>query len=193
MNTQSHPSSIVTEGTSGPGVSPSVARVNKARAALRGDAFGLLLMLLVQFAAGMFVNLFVQIPDVHPGSNSASDLGGTVQNTVWAITGSGAPSLIFHAAFGLLIVANSLRVIVEASRTERRGLMIAAAIGFLAVSAAAFNGARFLAFGQDVSSMLMSLGFALAATSYGWVLYALGALAAEPTKGAATPRSGLVG
>jgi hypothetical protein len=82
MNTQSHPSSIVTEGTFDPGLSTSAARASRARAALRGDSFGLLLMLLVQFAAGMVVNLFVQIPDVHPGSNPASDLGGTVENVV---------------------------------------------------------------------------------------------------------------
>ena len=79
----------------------------------------------------------------------------------------------------MLIAANSLRVIVAARRSGRRGLMIAAAIGFLAVSAAGFNGARFLAFGQEVSSMLMSLGFALAVACYGWVLYLLGASTAE--------------
>ena len=178
MNTQSHLSSIVARDASEPGASTSVARAVKARATLRGDAFGLLLMLLVQFAAGMVVNLFVQIPDVHPGSNPTSDIGGIVDNIVWAITGSGAPSLIFHAAFGVLLIANSLQVIVVASRTERRGLLIAAVIGFLAVSAAGFNGARFLALGQDASSMLMSLEFALAAACHGWVLYVLGASAA---------------
>jgi hypothetical protein len=183
MNTQSHPSSIVTEGASAAGVSPSAAGgPPRPPAALRGEAFGLLLMLLVQFAAGMVVNLFVQIPDVHPGSNPATDLGGTVENVVWAITGSGAPSLIFHAAFGLLLIANSLRIIVAARGTGQRGLMIATVIGFLAVSAAGFNGARFLAFGQDVSSMLMSLGFALAAACYGLILYVLGAPAAEVTE-----------
>ena len=183
MNAQSHPSSIAAGRTSDPGISTASTRAARARAALRGDSYGLLLMLLVQFAAGMAVNLFVQIPDVHPGSNPSSDLGGVVANIVWAVTGSGAPSLVFHAAFGVLLIANSLRVVAVALRAERRGLLIAAAIGFLAVGAAGFNGARFLALAQDESSMLMSLGFALAAACYGWLLFALGSPAEDAARG----------
>jgi hypothetical protein len=82
----------------------------------------------------------------------------------------------------VFLVASAIRVIVEACRPEQRGLVVATVIGFLAVSAAGFNGARFLAFGQDESSMLMSLGFALAGSRYGWVLHVLGAPAAEATE-----------
>jgi hypothetical protein len=60
--------------------------------------------------------------------------------------------------------------------------LIAAAIRFLSALAAGFNEARFLAYRQEVSSMLMALGFAFAAACYGWVLCALGASAAEASE-----------
>jgi hypothetical protein len=39
-------------------------------------------------------------------------------------------------------------------------------LGFIGILAAGFNGASFLNYGQDFSSLLMAVGFLLAAISY---------------------------
>ena len=50
--------------------------------------------------------------------------------------------------------------------------MIAASFGLAGIIAAGFNGASFLDYNEDFSSMLMSGGLALALTAYVFGLYA---------------------
>lgn len=140
---------------------------------LRGSAFGILVGLTIQFLAGMWVNLFVKIPDVHPGAKPPEYFAGSAQSVVWAITGSGLPALVFHAVWGLLLVLGSLSLAVQARRVQRRSVTVAAVLGFLLILGAGFNGASFLDFGEDFSSMIMATLFALALLCYGSVLFLL--------------------
>ncbi len=132
------------------------------RRRLRRATFGLLIGLLVQFLAGMLVNLFVQIPDSHPGSNPSEYFSGSFQSVVWAITGSGLPALVFHAVLGLLLVLGSLSLIIQARAIKRRSVTVGGVLGFLFTLGAGFNGASFLDFREDFSSMIMATLFALA-------------------------------
>ena len=144
-----------------------------ARRRVRGAAFGLLIGLVVQFLAGMWVNLFVTIPDAHPGSKPSEYFSGSAQSVVWAITGSGLPALVFHAVWGLLLVLGSAALAFQARRLHRRSLTVAAVLGFLLVLGAGFNGASFLDFGEDFSSMIMATLFALAVLCYVSILVIL--------------------
>lgn len=144
-----------------------------ARQGIRSGALVLLVGLLVQFLAGMLVNLFVQIPDHHPGSQPSEYFAGSFQSVLWAITGSGTPTLIFHAAWGLLLVLRSLAMVVEARSMRRRAITVAAVLGFLLILGAGFNGASFLDFGEDFSSMIMATLFALATLCYATILFLL--------------------
>ncbi len=145
----------------------------EARRRVRGAVLGFLVALLIQFLAGMLVNLFVTVPDAHPGTKPAEYFGGSAQSVAWAITGSGIPLLVFHAAFGLLLVVGGLAMIPRVRTVRRRSVTLLAGLGFLAILASGFNGASFLDFGEAASSMLMATLFALAMLCYAGILFVL--------------------
>lgn len=140
---------------------------------IRRQAFGLVVMLVAQFFLGMLVNLFVKVPDQHPGAKPDEYFSGSFQSVIWAISGSGVPALVLHAILGLLLVLAGGRLVVQVRRLRRRGPFVAAILGLLFVVGAGFNGASFLDFGFDVSSMIMATFFALAMLAYVFVLYAV--------------------
>jgi hypothetical protein len=130
-------------------------------------------VLLAQFLVGMVSNLFVKVPTEHPGAHPAEYFSGAVRSVGWAVT-SGPFWLSLHAGLGLLLVLGAAAALVLASVSRRRGWIVATAVGFTGVLAAGFNGASFLNYHEDVSSMLMSGGFALAMLAYLLGLHAAG-------------------
>jgi hypothetical protein len=144
-----------------------------ARPRLRRAALGMVVGLLIQFTAGMLVNLFTKIPDSHPGSNPTEYFSGAAQSVIWAISQSGLPALIFHATWGLLLMINGVVLIGLAHRIGRRAITATAVLGFVAVLAAGFNGASFLNYREDFSSMIMASCFAIAMLAYASLLYQL--------------------
>src|SRR4029077_17840235 len=62
-----------------------------------------LVMLIGQFLLGMAVNLFVKIPDQHPGATPPEYFSGVAQSVTWAIL-NGNLLLAVHAGFGLVLV-----------------------------------------------------------------------------------------
>jgi hypothetical protein len=155
------------------GVAESPLADGRATRRLRRAALGMVGGLLIEFLAGMLVNLFTTIPDNHPGSNPSEYLGGSFDSIRWAITQSGLPALVFHASLGLLLMVNGLVLILLARRVGRRSVTVSTVLGFLLVVGAGFNGASFLDFGQDYSSMLMATLFGLAVLAYTVVLFLL--------------------
>ncbi|HZU12360.1 MAG TPA: hypothetical protein VFB58_05930 [Chloroflexota bacterium] len=148
-------------------VSESPSRVR----AFRGAVFGNMLVLLVQFLLGMDANLFVKVPGHHPASNAANYFGGVAHVIPWAI-GDGALGLLrIHVVLGLLLVLGSLSLVFQAARLAERSWLIWAIVGALGVIGAGFNGASFLIYHHDFSSMLMAAGFALAVFAYAVLSY----------------------
>jgi hypothetical protein len=127
---------------------------------------GVLLLLVAQFLVGMVVNLFVNIPKDHPGARPSEYFGGSLQSVNWALGGSGLPWLEAHAGIGVLLFVAAIALLLVAIRSGCRGHVIAAAFGLAGIIAAGFNGASFLDFNEDLSSMLMSGGLALAVAAY---------------------------
>ena len=127
-------------------------------------------MLTAQFLLGMAVNLFVKIPDQHPGANPPEYFSGVAQSVTWAIL-HGDVLLAIHAGFGLVLVVAALGTLVQAVANRRRGIVASAVFGFIGVLAAGFNGGSFLNYHQDFSSMLMAAGFAVAVVAYSVGLY----------------------
>jgi hypothetical protein len=145
-------------------------RDRRSRAA-RGWAFGLLVALLVQFAIGMYVNLFAQIPLNHPGHGAHDFFAGSYHSVAWAETSPQAPLILaFHAGLGLFLVAGSLWLAVLAIRGRRAGVIWAAVLGALCVIGAGFNGASFLNYNKDANSYVMALLFAAAVLCYSVIL-----------------------
>jgi len=136
-------------------------------AALRGNAFGALAMLIVQFAIGIVVNLYATIPAKDKGSGIVGAIGRALTN--------GPASLATHAGLGLLIVLAAIALVVRSIVTRHTASIVLSAIGLAAIVSAALNGARFVADGGPANaSLAMALSTALAMLCYSIGLLLLG-------------------
>ncbi|MGH3631884.1 MAG: hypothetical protein ACRDRL_31145 [Sciscionella sp.] len=123
------------------------------------------LLLLAQFLLGMAVNLFVTIPAHHPGAHPTTYFLGSAQSIGWA-TPHGGVWLAAHVSLGLALVLGGIVTIVLATRSGSRVAIGTSVLGGASILGAAFNGASFLEFNQDYSSMIMAGLFAVAVSSY---------------------------
>jgi len=127
-------------------------------------------ILIVQFLLGMAVNLFVKIPTNHPGANPPEYFGGVATSVSWAIVHGGV-WLTLHASWGLVLVLGAIGTLIQAIRFGGGSRITFAALGFIGVLGAGFNGGSFLNYNEDFSSMLMAVGFALAMSAYTAALF----------------------
>ncbi len=125
----------------------------------------ILLLLAAQFLVGMLVNLFVVVPSNHPGTNAPEYFSGVVTGVLWVL-GHGTLWLFLHAIIGLSLFLASLILLGLAIASRRRAWIISSIVGLLGIVAAGFNGASFLNYSQNFSSLLMSIGFLLAVIPY---------------------------
>lgn len=137
---------------------------------VRVRAVVLCLLLVAQFFVGMITNLYVTIPSRHPGADAHDYFAGAASSVGWAITG-GSIWLAVHAALGLLLALGSIEFIVFAARSRSRIWIWVSVLGCAFLIGAGFNGASFLVFGKDYSSLIMAGLFALSLSSYVLGLY----------------------
>jgi hypothetical protein len=143
---------------------PSTQKTESRRAGLRHANLALLILLAVQFALGIGVNLYVTLPAAgHPGHAS------------WF--GNGA-LLALHAALGMLLILGALFVLVRAIMARNVALIVTLAAGLVAILLAAFFGSGF----TDKLTDGYSLGMALA-TAAALACYAIGLFAATRRSG----------
>ncbi len=134
-------------------------------ARLRGTSFGMLVMLIVQFAIGIVVNLYVTVP--------AADQGSLVHAFGKALSDPPG-ALASHAGLGLLIVVAAIGLVVRAVVARHVPTIAASVIGLLAIIGAAVNGVRFVADGgPDNASLAMALSTAVAMLCYAISLFVL--------------------
>jgi len=123
------------------------------------------LLLLAQYLLGMVVNIYVVLPSHHPGASASNYLSGIASGIGWLIP-DGPTWAAAHAAFGLALVVAAYAAITLARGQRSRVYLVTAALGALAITGAAFNGASFLNYGQAFSSMIMAGLWALALGCY---------------------------
>lgn len=73
----------------GQGLKGEARAGSRRRELVRGTELGLVITLVAQYLLGMVINLFVSIPESHPGSNPAEYFSGVVQSVAWAVTDGG--------------------------------------------------------------------------------------------------------
>lgn len=135
--------------------------------ALRGNTFGVLAMLIVQFAIGVVVNLYATIP--------AGDKGRGIFGAIGRALSNGPASLATHAGLGLLIVLAAIALVVRSTIARHTASIVLSVIGLAAIASATLNGARFVADGGPASaSLAMALSTAVAMLSYATGLLLLG-------------------
>lgn len=131
----------------------------------RRHAFVLLLALGLQFLFGMLTNLYVQVPAAHPGALLDNYFVGVALGVWWALAHS-ALWLRVHVALGLLLFVGAIMLVVRAVHARDRLWIIVSSLGLLGIVGAGFNGASFMNYGHDVSSLIMSATFLLALIAY---------------------------
>lgn len=114
------------------------------------------ILVVIQVAIGMVVNLYVIVPSHHPGAEPANYFAGSFHSVAWAI-GSGPVALAVHASLGLAVVAMALTLAVQAVAARAGWVTFTSVLAAALVIGAGFNGASFLDFGHNVSSLLMAL------------------------------------
>jgi hypothetical protein len=128
-------------------------------AALRGNTFGVLAMLIVQFGIGIVVNLYATIPAKDSGSGIFGAIGRALSN--------GPASLAAHAGLGLLIVLAAVALVVRSIVARHTASIVLSVMGLGAIVSAALNGARFVADGGPANaSLAMALSTAVAMLCY---------------------------
>ena len=124
-----------------------------------------LLLLAAQFLIGMVVNLYIQVPSSHPGTGASNYFSGVVQGVAWVLF-HGTSGLLIHTLLGLLLVLVSFALIGLAIASRRWLWIVLSLLAWVGVVGAGFNGASFLNYGHNISSLLMSVGFLLATVCY---------------------------
>ncbi len=115
-----------------------------------------ILLVLVQAGIGMVVNLFVTIPSSHPGARPSDYFAGSFHSVVWAVA-HGAPALAVHASLGLALVVIVIGVAGHAARLGSRAVAALSILAGMLIIGAGFNGASFLDFNGNISSLIMAL------------------------------------
>jgi len=133
-------------------------RTERRQAGLRQANLAVLIVLIVQFALGMGVNLYVTLPAAgHPGH--ASWFG----NGAW---------LALHAALGMFLILAAIFVLVRAIMARNGAIIVTSAAGLVAILLAAFFGSGFTDKLTDGYSLGMALAFAAALACYTIGLFA---------------------
>ena len=124
-------------------------------AALRGNCMGAAVLLIIEFAIGMGVNLYVALP----GHKS---FFGTV---------FGSATLATHAIVALALLGAAISALVRAIRSRRA--VVFAAAGLAAILVAAFAGASFVSSHANGASLTMALATAAGMFCYLAAVYSL--------------------
>ena len=130
--------------------------------ALRGNSFGAIVMVLVQYGLGMWVDLYGHLPASDHGANLATGFARAVSK--------GPVGLSIHAILGVLLLASAAAALVRAVRIGRAMFVGAALVGLVAIAAAGVSGARFVGSMSNGASLTMALAAAVAIGAYALIL-----------------------
>ena len=122
--------------------------------AVRRSSLGISVALLVQYALGLWVNMYVTVP--------GREQGGGVLTAVGRALADGPAALAVHAGLGLLLLLGSIALVVRAVLARAGFFVVTSVVSLLAVLGAAGSGAAFVNTGQDGASLGMGLLTAVA-------------------------------
>jgi hypothetical protein len=116
---------------------------------VRRTSLGMGIGVVVQYALGMWVNLYVTLP--------ARDQGGGFFTAIGRALANGPVALGIHAGLGLLLVLGSISLLVRSVLSRNAALIVLSAVFFLALLGAASSGASFVDSGRDSASASMAI------------------------------------
>jgi hypothetical protein len=131
---------------------------------LRANSLAALVMLLLEYGLGIWVNLYAQLP--------ASDNGASLPAAFGRAVADGPIGLSIHAVLGAVLIISAISAVVRSFGVRRPVLIGAAITGLAAVVIAALSGARFVGDGADATSMSMAIAAGVAIGAYALMLFA---------------------
>ncbi len=132
--------------------------------ALRINSLAAVVMLLIEYGLGLWLNLYAKLP--------AGDRGASVPAGFGRAVADGPAGLTIHALLGVALLASSIAVVVRAARVAGPGIIALAALGLLAIISAALNGSRFVGDQANGASLVMGLSAAVAILCYVIIMFA---------------------
>jgi hypothetical protein len=126
---------------------------------LRTQGIFLIAALVLQYALGMYVNLFVPFPD--------NATAGQLWEFAWA-----QKPLAAHILLAIIILLGAIALLVRAVLYKNKKWIVASSVGLLAILAAGASGAQFIPSQTDLYSYSMALAFLIAILAYAWGLFA---------------------
>lgn len=123
---------------------------------LRRFAMVMLVGYAAQFAVGMLLNLFVTIPDAHPGTSGDEYFSRSFTSLAWALSGAGGVALFIHALLGSALFAGAVALFVASLVRRAHGWRWLTGVAAFFTFGAFFNGMSFLDYGEDFSSAIMA-------------------------------------
>ncbi len=139
-------------------------------------------MYVLQFLAGMILNLFVTLPAKHPGSVGSNYFARSWHSLVWSLSGGGGWQLATHAGIAVLLVLGSTALFVKALIWHDKTWSIYGGIAALFTLGAFFNGMSFVDFNKNISSMIMATCWLAAVGSVMYGLFVTMQVGAKPAK-----------
>lgn len=134
----------------------------KAVRGLRTNSFAALMILLVEYGLGTWVNLYGRLPASDHGASLAAGFGRAVAH--------GPIGLSIHAVLGVALVISAATALARSILVRRVMLIALTSAGLLSVAAAALSGASFVGNGNNAWSMTMAVAAGTAIGAYALVL-----------------------
>lgn len=120
------------------------------------QAIGLLIGFGLQFLLGMTLNLFVQLPSVHPGTVGGEYFSQSWNSLVWALSFGGGWALFLHVLVALLLFAGCLGLFISGLTKHDKVWSWSGGVATFFTLGALFNGLSFVDYNHDFSSMIMA-------------------------------------
>jgi hypothetical protein len=130
---------------------------------LRPNSFAAVVMLLIEYGLGIWVNLYAQIPASDKGKGTFAAFGAAVAN--------GPVALTLHALLGTLLLVTAITLVIRAVLARKAAATVISAVALLAIIAAWLSGARFTGDGADGASFGMAMATAVALLCYVIILF----------------------
>lgn len=128
---------------------------------LRFVNLAVLVLVLIEYGIGMYVNLYVTIPK--------ADHGGSIGTAI----SNGPATIGIHVVLGLLLALGALAILVQAILARLWAVVVLSVIGVFAMVFASVAGSTFTSTGDEADSMAMAVMAGVAVLCYVLNLYVL--------------------
>lgn len=135
----------------------------KRLSALRANVMAAVVMLLIQYALGMSVNLYATLP--------ASDQGKSVLPGFAAAVGKGPTILTLHALLGTLLLLTAAAAVIRSVRFAASAPSALTIVALASILVAWLSGSAFVGDQKNAGSLVMALATALALLCYALVIF----------------------